>query len=280
VDGPGLIDNPLDPASTWQVLPDDGRRFYADPFPYTHGDESMIFVEDFEHRLGRGVISVVRFDERGPIGSPVPVLRHDVHLSYPFVFEHQGEIWMIPETSGAGTVELYRAVQFPHRWLRERTLVSGAAVSDATLFRHESRWWMIGTVRDGGSFSDALHCWYADDLTGPWRPHARNPVLVDISSARPAGRVVPTPGGVLLRPAQDCRTGYGAALTIAEITHLDPETFDQRVTASLRPGTWWPGRRLHTLNRSGRLECIDGSAMSPRFRLPRGRGHHSTGAVQ
>jgi hypothetical protein len=279
VDGPGLIDRPLDPPSTWNVLPDDGLRFYADPFPYRHGDESMIFVEDFEHRLGRGVISVVRFDDAGPVGSPVPVLTHDVHLSYPFVLEDDGEIWMIPETSGAGTVELYRATRFPHRWQRERTLITGAEVSDATIFRHGDRWWMIGTVRDQGSFSDALHCWYADELAGPWSPHARNPVLVDIASARPAGRVVRS-DGVLLRPAQDCRTGYGAALTVAEITHLDPETFDQRVTASLGPGSWWAGRRLHTLNRAGRLECIDGSAMSPRLRLPRRRDDDSQGAPQ
>jgi hypothetical protein len=29
----------------------------------------------------------------------------------------------------------------------------------------------------------------------------------------------------------------------------------------------WPGRRLHTLNRAGALEFIDGSAHSPRSRF-------------
>jgi hypothetical protein len=37
------------------------------------------------------------------------------------------------------------------------------------------------------------------------------------------------------------------------------------VDAVLRPGPLWPGRRLHTLNRAGRLECIDGSASARRF---------------
>jgi hypothetical protein len=94
-------------------------------------------------------------------------------------------------------------------------------------------------------------------------------VLVDISAARPAGRVELRPGAGgdrLLRPVQDGRNGYGAALAIAEITELDDEHFEQQIVARLEPGTWWPGRRIHTLNRAGRLECIDGSAMSPRFR--------------
>lgn len=263
-DGPGVIDTPGSPPSGWQDLPDDGLRFYADPFPFVHNGELLLFVEDYEHRVGRGVISVVRFDESGPTHVPTPVLEHRVHLSYPFVLEDEGEVWMIPETSAAGTIELYRASSFPDRWSLDSILVEGVEASDATVFKHDDGWWMTATVRSGGSFSDALHVWYADRLRGPWTPHPHNPVLIDIASARPAGRVEHR-GDRLLRPVQDCRSGYGAALAVAEITRLDKEHFDQRVTDRLVPGPWWPGRRLHTLNRAGRLECIDGSAMAPRY---------------
>jgi hypothetical protein len=119
-------------------------------------------------------------------------------------------------------------------------------------------------VRRGGSHSDALHVWHADRLCGPWHPHRNNPVLIDISSARPAGHVVRHQGR-LLRPAQDGTRGYGSALALAEIERLDETSFQQRVVARLTPGERWSGHRLHTLNRAGRLECIDGSAMSPRF---------------
>ncbi|GAA1426497.1 hypothetical protein GCM10009616_01210 [Microlunatus lacustris] len=271
VDGPSVIDAPSTAAGGWRVLPDDGRRFYADPFPLVHDEQLFLFVEDYEHRVGQGVISVVRFDEDGPSTTPTPVLRHRVHLSYPFVFEHDGEIWMIPETSAAGTIELYRAIRFPARWSLETTLVSGVEASDSTVFRHRDRWWMLGTVRSGGSFSDSLHIWHAEQITGPWTAHPHNPVLVDISSARPAGRVEDRDGR-LLRPVQDGRSGYGAALGLAEITELDEQHFDQQVLSRLTPGPWWPGRRLHTLNRAGRLECIDGSAMSPRFWSRHGTG--------
>lgn len=256
------------PPCDWNLLPDDGHHFYADPFPFTHGDSTWLFVEDFDHRLGRGVISVVDFDRTGPVGSPRPVLEHEVHLSYPFVLEDQGELWMIPETSAAGTVELYRATRFPDTWTREAILLRDVVASDVTCFRHDHRWWMTATVRRGGSYSDALHVWHADRLQGPWHPHRNNPVLIDISSARPAGRVVRRDGR-LVRPAQDGTRGYGSAIALAEIERLDEASFQQRVVARLTPGERWPGHRLHTLNRAGRLECIDGSALSPRFQLSR-----------
>lgn len=272
VDGPDMIDLLAHPSSGWRELPDDGRHFYADPFPIVVGGETHLFVEDFEHRLGRGVISVTSFDDHGPTGPPRPVLEHEAHLSYPFVVEDRGEVWMVPETSAAGTVELYRARRFPDEWVREAVLLEGLEVSDATPFQHAGRWWMTGTVRLGGSFSDALHIWSADKLEGPWRPHAGNPVLLDIASARPAGRVV-SRGGRLIRPVQDGRTGYGGALAIAEITELTDDAFNQRILGRVGPGPQWPGKRLHTLNRAGRLECIDGSALSPRLwhRPPRAR---------
>jgi hypothetical protein len=257
------------PATGWNVLSDDGRHFYADPFPFTHGSGTWLFVEDFDHDKGKGVISVVDFDETGPVGPPRPVLRHPVHLSYPLVFEDQGEIWMIPETSAAGTIELYRATRFPDAWTRETVLVRDVVASDATCFRHDGRWWMTATVRHGGSWSDALHVWHADTLCGPWRPHRNNPVLIDISCARPAGHVVRRHGR-LVRPAQDGSRGYGSGLVLAEIERLDEASFEQRVVARLTPGESWPGRRLHTLNHAGRLECIDGSGMSPRYRRSRG----------
>ena len=265
VDGPDCVDLQGLPEGGWHDLADDRMRFYADPFPVLRDGRTHVFVEDFDHRLGRGVISAVEFGDSGPIGAPRLVLDTGAHASYPFVFEHRGEMWMVPETCGTATIDLYRATAFPGSWVKESTLVSGLVASDATLFEHGGRWWMLASVQDdGGAFSDVLHAWSAEDPLGPWRAHRRNPILVDIASARPAGRVVQR-RGKLIRPVQDCTNGYGAALSLAEITRLDDDDFAQQVHATLRPGPLWPGRRLHTLNRAGRLECIDGSKSLLKF---------------
>ena len=276
--GPDVVDLRRHPDSGWTTLPDDGRRFYADPFPLDHRGETWLFVEDYVHALGKGIVSAVRVADDGPVGVPVPVLEEAHHLSYPFVFVRDGEAWMVPETGSAGTIDLYRASTFPGGWVKEATLISGVVASDATLVEHDGLWWMFATVRDAplgaalgsGSYSDSLHLWSALDFRGPWTPHAHNPVLVDVAAARPAGRIVRRGGG-LIRPIQDCTEGYGRALALARIDRLDAEGYAQTVETRLTAGPAWPGTRLHTLNRSETLECIDGSARSPRLRTLLGR---------
>jgi hypothetical protein len=262
VDGWDTFDLLAWPAERWNILHDDGLRFYADPFPFAFDGRTVLFVEEFDHRLGRAAIAAAEFDAHGPRAAPRTVLAASSHLSYPFVFEHAGNVWMTPETSAAHRIDLYRAVKFPDSWELAATLVSGVEASDPTLVQYAGRWWMMATVREEyGSFSDALYLWSASNLLGPWVPHHRNPVLVDIASARPAGRIIER-GGRMLRPAQDCRGGYGRAVTLAEITRLDDDAFGQSILGTLQAGGLWAGRRVHTLNRAGGLECIDGSAIA------------------
>jgi hypothetical protein len=260
--GPDLFDLKMHPDQGWRELADDGSRFYADPFPIDYRGVVTLFVEDFSHRTQKGIISAVAFGSEGPIGVPEPVLELDYHLSYPFVFEHDGAVWLIPESCAARSIDLYRATAFPRGWIKHSTLVSDIVASDATIQKIGDRWWMFATVRDdGGEHSDTLHLWSASDFRGPWAPHARNPVLVDIASARPAGRLVERDGAIL-RPVQDCRNGYGNALTIARIATLDDDAFEQTIEARLQAGQQWLGSRMHTLNSAGGLEFIDGSGRS------------------
>ena len=248
----------------WNVLGDPGTHFYADPFPITWQGRTFVFFEDLDHRIGKGIISAIEFNDAGPVGEAVPVLEEPWHLSYPFLIESDGALWMIPESSLHGDVALYKCVRFPDRWERHATLLSGLELADATITQHDGLHYLFGAWRDGtGGYSDALAIYYADHLLGPWLPHASNPVLIDRASTRPAGNFV-TLGGKLWRPVQNCSDGYGAALALAEVIELTPTTFRQIARHALKPGPLWPGRKLHTLNRCGRLEVIDGSRVQPK----------------
>ena len=65
-------------------------------------------------------VPLIEIGADGRWSTPVRVLERDHHLSYPFLFEHEGVLYMVPETAQAGTVELYRCTEFPLRWRRER----------------------------------------------------------------------------------------------------------------------------------------------------------------
>ena len=249
---------------TWNVLGDPGNRFYADPFPVKWQGRTFVFFEDLDHRTGKGIISAIEFDGSGPIGTVMPVLEEPWHLSYPFLIEDNGELWMIPESTAHRDVPIYKCIRFPDKWERHSTLLSGLELADVTITQHNGLHYMFGAWRDGtGGYSDTLAIYYAGQLLGPWQPHTANPILMDRATTRPAGNFV-TVNGRLWRPVQDCTNGYGAALGLAEVLELSPTTYKQAVRHLLKPGPLWTGRKLHTLNRCGQLEVIDGSRVQPK----------------
>lgn len=246
------------PRGGWARLPDDGKRYYADPFPMHRDGRDWMFVEEFPYSTGKGILSVVEMGATGPIGAPSPVLEMPHHLSYPFVFEEDGQIWMIPESCAARRVELYRATNFPWSWELARVLIAGEEVSDATMVKHNGRYWLFGTVGGGWQSSwDTLKIWSAESIEGPWDPCGDGPALVDARCARPAGHFFRR-GGELWRPAQDCSTGYGAGLVMARVDRLDLDGFAQTTGAVLRPNSSWPGLGIHTFNIANGLEAVDG----------------------
>ncbi|WP_237154263.1 glucosamine inositolphosphorylceramide transferase family protein [Oryzibacter oryziterrae] len=246
---------PVIKGGRFHLLPDDGKRFYADPFPVTWQGRSFLFVEDYPYATGRGVISAVELGPDGPVGTPEPVLEQACHLSYPFLFEHQDTLYMVPETSGRRSVELWRAIEFPGRWEQVATLIDDIDLGDATLVERADGWYLLGAVRERWCSSwDALEVWQAPSLLGPWRRVGPGPVMVDVHTARPAGRVL-TIGGRLLRPFQSSSGGYGAAMGFAEIDRMDASGYGETVKIRLNPAA--PLKGLHTYNRSAGFEAID-----------------------
>jgi hypothetical protein len=168
---------------------------------------------------------------------------------------------MVPECHRAGEIALYRAQNFPGRWVRETALLSGVPASEASLLRHEGRWWMFFTVV-GPQARDQreLHVAYADQLTGPWNLHAANPVLNDRSGARPGGTPFIAPDGAVILPVQDCSETYGGAIRLLRFTRLTPENIalqklDVRLTGETFSDTHQDG--CHTLSACGDLTLVD-----------------------
>ena len=244
------------PGADYINLPDDGARYYADPFPFTRDGKTFLFVEEFPYATQRGVISVCELGADGVAGASRPVLELSCHLSYPFVFERDGVIYMMPESAAGGSLDLYRAVRFPDVWVKDRALLDGVPVADATLLERDGRLWLFASPQERGQSDwDTLSLFHAAGLDGPWTPEIDNPVLIDCRQARGAGRFF-TRDGRLYRPVQDCSGGYGSALAVCEIETLQPGKFRQRIAARLPPPPGGPGG-VHTLNDAGGIEAID-----------------------
>ena len=241
----------------FQTLIPPSDRYWADPFPIRVGNEYYIFHEEapLSHRKGTIVLSVV--DSAGKTAGPIPILEKDYHLSYPFVFQWDGEFFMIPETAAHNQVELYRCVAFPSRWKLEHVLLSGLAASDPTPAFVFGKWWLFASVPVAGAgTSGELHLFYADSPLGPWTPHRANPVKSDVRSARPAGRIFER-DGQFYRPAQDCSRRYGYAVSINRIVQLNPDSYGEVEVDKLVPNGKPDVAGVHTLNMADDMTVID-----------------------
>lgn len=241
----------------FRTLDDGGNRYFADPFLFQSGGTTHVFVEEVPYATGRGVISHFTLQGDGTPSRTQCVLDTKSHLSYPFVFEHEGAIYLLPESSAAGGLDLYRATAFPRQWEKVARLID-QPIHDATLFQHEGRWWIAaGSQTLQSSSWDGLSLFFAGSLFGPWQPHPLNPVLVDASAARPAGPLWRDETGHWIRPAQDCSQGYGGALTLRRILQLDPETFREETAGAVNFGDRTGLRGPHTIGRAGAFEIVD-----------------------
>ncbi len=241
----------------------DRWRYLADPFGLVRGDTLHVFVEAFDYRRKHAVIERHAFNRQDLtlLGRSI-VLARPFHLSYPQVFEHEGEVWMVPESFQAGEIALYRATDDSlDHWERDCALLGGLPGADASLIEHGGRWWMFySLVGPGARDQRELHMAHAPALAGPWTPLAGNPVRVDRSGARPAGRPFIASDGALTLPVQDSSGGYGGAVRLLRFTHLSPERVEieagsERLTGDLVSPTHTAG--LHTLSACGELTLID-----------------------
>ena len=235
--------------------PDDAR-LWADPFPVAHADGRFVF---FEEQLPgeRGHIAVSRVEDDGTWSPPSVALRCEHHLSYPFVFEWEGSMFMVPESASERRAEVYRCIGFPDRWRLEQVLLNDVRAADATLARLGDTWWMFVSIApEEVPIFDELHLFHASSPLGPWTAHARNPVKCDATNSRPAGRLF-TVGEKLYRPAQDCGPRYGYATVINEITRLDGERFEEREVSRLQPGWDRAAVATHTFNSVPGLTVCD-----------------------
>lgn len=232
-------------------------RYWADPFVVQKDGRAFVFFEELPFKTNKGVISMLEIAPDGTWTKPVRVLERDYHVSYPFLIEHKGRLYMIPETAQNGTVEVYRCVDFPHKWERHATLLEGVRLVDATFHRGADRWWMFANAASPGwSLNDELHLFYADDLFGSWRPHARNPVKSDVRCARPAGNLY-WRNGSLYRPAQIDAPRYGAGLSLNRVLRLTPHEYAERQVERVLPSADAGLLGIHTVNRAGDITVVD-----------------------
>lgn len=227
-----------------RIIPNPPGRYLADPFTVTRDGQTCCFVEDYDIARARGHISAYRLsaDRAEPLG---PVLSEPFHMSFPYLFEHDSRLFMVPETHEARQIRLYECVAFPLQWRFVKTLMSEVSAVDSLIFPRSGAWWMLTNIDAGQKLGDhcsELFAFCAETpLSADWKPHPANPLVIDPTRARNGGLL--RENGEIYRVAQ--KQGfeiYGAGLTINRLERLDAAGFVERtvrtVTAARMPGAF------------------------------------------
>jgi hypothetical protein len=262
----GLIDQPITHAPTWTQTPPirwitsfDKKRYLADPFPWP-GSADTFLAESYATDTRIGSLVALKLGDGGitdevPLNLPLPG-----HLSFPFLFQHDGQTFMMPESCAARRLEIFCWQPENNKWIPYTTIFTDKPVADAVLFLKDAYFWVFYTDVTHDPH-DNLHLIYAPSLRGPWLAHPHNPVQRGRSQCRGAGNVFKA-GGKLYRPAQDCSRVYGGALRLMEIVTCTPTSYEEIEVAHLVPTARDVPDGIHTLNAWGDRCLVDGMRLT------------------
>ena len=257
---PGLVD----PGTFWSIEPPRGWS-YADPFLLRRDGKLFVFFEAYPPEK-RGVIAYSEILEPGQFPEPRIALEAPYHLSYPFIFEWEGNVYLLPETHDNGTIELYRAKKFPDEWALYKVLMKDVRFVDPTLHFEAGKWWLFAGARDGKLEEvSELHLFIGDSLLGPWERHPGNPVVRGENCARPAGRLFRM-GDQLVRPGQDSSHFYGEAIWLNRVDTLSATEYRESPLMRLGPESLPDSCGTHTLDFDGEWQVQDGFRYVSRFK--------------
>ena len=218
----------------------------ADPFAIQKNGVWHLFFEVFFRSNKIAAIGAVRSENLVDWVSCGIVLRQPHHLSYPFVFEHDGEIYMMPESKSVRRVDIFRAVDFPTKWVFEKTILRGRYM-DCSMVYYGDRYWLFAGWR-----SYFLRLFHAKHPLGPWTAHWLPSIRhYSKSSTRPGGRPIIT-DGQLVRFSQDNKDYYGQQLRAWRVTAMnrlwysEAPLFEQPILKGT--GSGWNARCMHHID--------------------------------
>ena len=248
------------PVLTKENVTDKKATYVADPFMIKVKDLWYMFFEVKEKDSYQTYIAYATSEDCLKWKYEKIILNGEPIQSYPYIFEWQGEYYMLPESYRTNSIRLYKANNFPEEWHLEKILIKGKEYADSSIVRYNNKWWIFTSIGN-----KEMYVFYSDTLTGDWKEHSLNPIIKnDKTKARAAGRIIEYNGN-LYRFAQDCKEYYGnkvRAFKLLKLTETEYEEEDTGVV--LEEGNLgWNSRGIHTIDphqlEDGTwISCVDG----------------------
>lgn len=202
---------------------DSKYSFYADPF--FNSDGSLIRAEGLNKLTGLG--EIIEFDSANL--KYQDLILHGGHYSYPFSFFYDDHEYLLPETSSQSS----QIILSNPNDIKTKTVFRGIEdlkIVDATLFEKDNIFFLFAGLSN--SSMDCLYLFYSDSLSGIYKEHPFNPIVVDPTCARMGGRIQMIKGD-LYRFGQNNSYGYGEKISVMKIKQLSKNFYTEERVSSI-----------------------------------------------
>jgi len=214
----------------WKPKP---RRFQADPFLFVKDGELYLFYE-LQHWDDPGCIAMIKTKDLKTWTEPQIVLKEPFHLSFPYVFEDNGTVYMIPESQEDDSIRLYQANEDLTSFTYVRTLLKqerkdgiNFCYNDSHIYCKGEKYYLFTSYQKDWMYYQEL--FMSDNLlNGTFLRHPQSPICVSNEFGRNGGSLIEYEDK-LLRVTQDCHADYGDNSSLMKITELDENYYEEEL---------------------------------------------------
>lgn len=212
------------------------NEFSADPFLFKYKKKEYVFYEKFYKIKNKGVISVAIL-KNNKLFNERDILVKNYHLSYPNIFKHNKDIYLIPESYQANKLMIYKFTNFPKKLKLVKTFFNNEIVVDPTFFKYKNSIWFFlnKTNEHTENLNKDLFLYKMNKDFTKIIPHKQNPIKTDLYGGRSAGSIIKYKNKYI-RPAQiNKKNIYGYGLVFFEIKKLDLNSYVEKKITEILP---------------------------------------------
>lgn len=239
-------------------------RWFADPYLLEVTDTKIVvLVEEFCYKIRKGRIAKLVVSRPDYVLQDMKIiLEQPTHLSFPVIYEKDGQVYVMPENSKGGGINIYRYNAESER-LDLVHEVGHLPLTDATIVKFHSGEEYVFSTKLPNPNGNELEIYPFDGESMKMDVKSLAAVSFPSNIARNAGDAFYI-GEQMFRPAQDCNKCYGNGLNIQQVNRVENK-IEFKTVAEFHSDNPNYGLGYHTFNMKNGLIVVDGH----RLRFPR-----------
>ena len=251
--------------------------YWADPFLYQKDGKDYIFYELYDYK--KGVIAYSEINDDMSFTDPTVILDLGYHMSYPFLIEDNGELYMIPENGAKWEslqnpqtsktdpktghyiieeencgIDIFKCVSFPDKWEFEKTLFKGVVAGDSNILKFNNKYLLFTTLSP--DMGKNYIVFSSDSLLGEY-----NPIIKSLTPhSRSAGVIyLDEESQKIMRFTQNSGGGYGININLKSIKiDFENKKWEEDLIHRINPD-WHPDIfGTHHLDFNDKYIVVDG----------------------